>query len=117
MNDPRLVALTDKLNKYVALIRTENPNMKEKDIVDRAAHMALTDQKAFEAKAGIIPTDAVADRFGDGTRIETAEDGSSIVRVDNAWQQSKGSKISSDGFHKKDHSTITMPKDIVLNLH
>ena len=48
MNDPRLVALTDKLNKYVALIRTENPNMKEKDIVDRAAHMALTDQKAFE---------------------------------------------------------------------
>ena len=74
--------------------------------------MALTDQKAFEAKAGIIPTDAVADRFGDGTRIETAEDGSSIVRVDNAWQQSKGSKISSDGFHKKDHSTITMPKDI-----
>lgn len=112
MNDPRLVALTDKLNKYVALIRTENPNMKEKDIVDRAAHMALTDHKAFEAKAGIIPTDAVADRFGDGTRIETAEDGSSIVRVDNAWQQSKGSKISSDGFHKKDHSTITMPKDI-----
>ena len=74
--------------------------------------VALTDQKAFEAKAGIIPTDAVADRFGDGTRIETAEDGSSIVRVDNAWQQSKGSKISSDGFHKKDHSTITMPKDI-----
>ena len=104
MNDARLVSLTDKLNKYVALIRTENPNMKEKDIVDRAAHMALTDQKAFEAKAGIIPTDAVADRFGDGTRIETAEDGSSIVRVDNAWQQSKGSKISSDGFHKKDHS-------------
>jgi len=112
MNDPRLVALTDKLNKYVALIRTENPNMKEKDIVDRAAHMALTDQKAFEAKAGIIPTDAVADRFGDGTRIETAEDGSSIVRVDNAWQQSKGSKISEDGFHKKGHNTITMPKDI-----
>jgi len=112
MNDPRLVALTDRLNKYVALIRTENPNMSEKDIVDRAAHMALTDQKSFEAKAGIIPTDAVADRFGDGTRIESTEDGSSIVRVDNAWQQSKGSKISSDGFHKKDHSTITMPKDI-----
>ena len=112
MNDPRLVALTDKLNKYVALIRTENPGMAEKDIVDRAAHMALTDQKSFEAKAGIIPTDAVADRFGDGTRIESTEDGSSIVRVDNAWQQSKGSKISSDGFHKKDHSTITMPKDI-----
>ena len=41
MNDARLVSLTDKLNKYVALIRTENPNMKEKDIVDRAAHMAL----------------------------------------------------------------------------
>jgi len=112
MNDPRLVALTDKLNKYVALIRTENPNLTEKEIVDRAAHMALTDQKSFESKAGIVPTDAVADRFGDGTVIDTAEDGSSIVRVDNAWQQSKGSKISSDGFHKKDHSTITMPKDI-----
>lgn len=112
MNDPRLVSLTDKLNKYVALIRTENPNMSEKDIVDQAATMALTDQKTFEAKAGIIPSDAVADRFGDGTIIDTAEDGSSIVRVDNAWQQSKGSKISSDGFHKKDHSTITMPKDI-----
>ena len=56
MNDPRLVALTDKLNKYVALIRTENPGLAEKDIVDRAAHMALTDQKTFEAKAGIIPT-------------------------------------------------------------
>ena len=27
----------------------------------------------------------------------------------------KGSKISSDGFHKKDHSTFTMPKDIDIN--
>ena len=44
--------------------------------------------------------------------IEKAEDGTTIVRVDNEWQQSKGSKISQDGFHKKDHSTITMPKEI-----
>ena len=112
MNDPRLVSLTDKLNKYVAIIRTENPNMKEKDILDQAATMALTDQKSFETRAGIIPSDVVADRFGDGTRITEAEDGAQLVRVDNAWQQSKGSNISSDGFYKKDHATITMPKDI-----
>ncbi len=112
MNDARLISISEKLNKYVALIRTQNPNMSEKDIVDRAATLAVTEQKNFEAKAGIVPTDAVADRFGDGTRIDTAEDGTSIVRVSNAWQQSKGSKISSEGFHKKDHSTITMPKDI-----
>ena len=55
MNDPRLIALSGKLNKYVALIRTENPNMSENDIVQRAA------------------------------------------------------------FHKKDHSTFTMPKDIDIN--
>ena len=112
MNDPRLVSLTDKLNKYVALVRTKNPNMKEKDVLDQAATMALTDQKSFETRAGIIPSDVVADRFGDGTRIDTAEDGASIVRVDNAWQQSKGSNISEDGFHKEGHTTITMPKEI-----
>ena len=48
--------------------------------------------------------------------MNTAEDGSTIVRVDNAWQQSKGSKISEDGFHKKDHSTITMPKILISQL-
>ena len=112
MSDPRLLALSERLNKYVGLIRAQNPNMKEKEILDQAASMALTEQKTLEAKLGMAVTDAVADRFGDGTLIDTAEDGSTIVRVDNAWQQSKGSKISSDGFHKKDHSTITMPKDI-----
>ena len=115
MNDPRLIALSEKLNKYVALVRTENPNMSEKDIVDKAAHLALIDQKAFEAKAEMVVTDVMADRFGDGTLIHESEDGSPIVRVNNAWQQSKGSKISSDGFHKKDHSTFTMPKDIDIN--
>ena len=54
----------------------------------------------------------VEDSTESSTEESPVEDGSSIVRVDNAWQQSKGSKISSDGFHKKDHSTITMPKDI-----
>lgn len=112
MNDARLESISEKLNKYVALIRAKNPNMSEKDIVDQAATLALTAQKTFEAKSGIIATDAMADRFGDGTRIDTAEDGTTIVRVDNAWQQGKGSNISSDGFHKKDHGTITMPKDI-----
>ena len=112
MNDPRLIALSEKLNKYVALIRTENPNMNERDILERASHMALTEQKTFEAKAEMVVSDAEADRFGDGTSINQAEDGSKIVRVDNAWQQSKGSKISIDGFHKKDYATITMPKDI-----
>ena len=112
MSDPRLLALSERLNKYVGLIRAENPKMKENEILDQASRMALTEQKTLEAKLGMAVTDAVADRFGDGTLIDTAEDGSTIVRVDNAWQQSKGSKISSDGFHKKDHSTITMPKDI-----
>ena len=112
MNDPRLAALTEKLNKYVALIRAENPNISERELLDRASTLALTEQKTFESKAGMAVSDAVADRFGDGTLIDTAEDGSTIVRVDNAWQQSKGSKISEDGFHKKGHTTITMPKDI-----
>ena len=105
MNDPRLLALSERLNKYVGLIRAENPNMNEKDIVDKAATLALTEQKTFEAKMGMKVSDAVADRFGDGTMIDRAED-------DNIWQQGKGSKISEDGFHKKNHSTITMPKDI-----
>tara|TARA_Y100000389_G_C17389630_1_gene479107 strand:+ start:42 stop:533 length:492 start_codon:yes stop_codon:yes gene_type:complete len=112
MSDPRLFALTEKLNKYVALIKAENPNITEKELLDRASTMALTEQKTFEAKAGMVVSDAVADRFGDGTRIDTAEDGATIVRVDNAWQQAKGSKISEDGFHKEGHTTITMPKDI-----
>ena len=115
MNDPRLIALSEKLNKYVALVRTENPNMSEKDIVDKAAHLALIEQKAFEAKAKMVVTDVMADRVGDGTTINQADDGAPIVRVSNAWQQSKGSKISSDGFHKKDHATFTMPKDIDIN--
>ena len=112
MSDPRLLALSERLNKYVGLIRAENPKMKENEILDQASKMALTEQKTFEAKMGMAVSDAVADRFGDGTLIEKAEDGTTIVRVDNEWQQSKGSKISQDGFHKKDHSTITMPKDI-----
>ena len=115
MNDPRLIALSGKLNKYVALIRTENPDMNERDILERASQMALEEQKTFEAKAEMVVTDVMADRFGDGTLIHESEDGSPIVRVNNAWQQSKGSKISSDGFHKKDHSTFTLPKDIDIN--
>ena len=112
MSDPRLLALSERLNKYVGLIRAENPKMKENEILDQASRMALTEQKTLEAKLGMAVSDAVADRFGDGTLIDTAEDGTTIVRVDNAWQQGKGSNISSDGFHKKDHGTITMPKDI-----
>ena len=112
MRDPRLLALSERLNKYVGLIRAENPNMAEREILDQASKLALTEQKTFEAKMGMAVTDAVADRFGDGTRINTAEDGATIVRVDNAWQQGRGSKISEEGFHKKDHATITMPKDI-----
>ena len=112
MSDPRLLALSERLNKYVGLIRAQNPNMKEKEILDQAATLALTEQKTFEAKMGMAVTDAVADRFGDGTLINKAEDGSTIVRVDNAWQQSKGSKVSEDGFHKEGHTTITMPKEI-----
>ena len=111
MSDPRLLALSERLNKYVGLIRAQNPNMKEKEILDQASTLALTEQKTFEANAGMVVTDAVADRFGDGTTINTAEDGTTIVRVDHAWQQSKGSKVSEDGFYKKDHSTITMPKE------
>ena len=87
MNDPRLAALTEKLNKYVALIRAENPNISERELLDRASTLALTEQKTFESKAGMAVSDAVADRFGDGTLIDTAEDGSTIVRVDNTWQQ------------------------------
>ena len=112
MNDPRLLALSERLNKYVGLIRAENPNMNEKDIVEKAATLALTEQKTFEAKMGMKVSDAVADRFGDGTMIDRAEDGTPIVRVNHAWQQSKGSKISEDGFFKKNHDTITMPKNI-----
>ena len=113
MNDPRLMSVNEKLNRYFTLIKTENPNMSERDILERAATMAMKEQKEFEAKAQLDVNDiSIIDRFGDGTRITTAADGTPIVRVDHAWQQSKGSKISSDGFHKKDHSTITMPKDI-----
>jgi len=54
-------------------------------------------------------------KFGDGTVVKTTEDGSTIERVDHAWQQKQGSKISSEGFHKDGYSTITMPKDIDTN--
>ena len=47
--------------------------------------------------------------------IKKTEDGSTIERVDHAWQQKQGSKISSDGFYKEGYSTITMPKDIDTN--
>lgn len=115
MSDPRLLALSERLNKYVGLIRAQNPNMKEKEILDQASTLALTEQKTFESKAGMVVSDAVADRFGDGTVINPngePKDGTTIVRVDHAWQQSKGSKVSEDGFYKKDHSTITIPKEI-----
>ena len=113
MNDPRLMSMNNKINKYFALVKLENPNMPEKDALEQAATLALTEQKEFEAKAQLDVNDvSVADRFGDGTKITTAEDDSKIVRVDHAWQQSKGSKISSDGFFKKGYGTITMPKEI-----
>jgi len=51
-------------------------------------------------------------KFGEGTVVKTTSDGSTIERVDHAWQQKKGSSISSDGFHKEGSDTITMPKDI-----
>ena len=60
MNDPRLAALTEKLNKYVALIRAENPNISERELLDRASTLALTEQKTFESKAGMAVSDAVA---------------------------------------------------------
>ena len=69
MSDPRLLALSERLNKYVGLIRAQNPNMKEKEILDQAATMALTEQKTLEAKLGMAVTDAVADRFGDGKNV------------------------------------------------
>ena len=78
MNDPRLISLSEKLNKYVALVRTENPDMSENDIVQKAAQMALVEQKTFEAKAEMVVTDVMADRFGDGTLIHEAEDGAPI---------------------------------------
>ena len=53
MDNPRLVQLTEKLNKYVALIKSENPNISDKELIDRASTMALTEQKTFEAKAGM----------------------------------------------------------------
>ena len=113
MNDPRLMSMNNKINKYFALVKLENPNMPEKDALEQAATLALTEQKEFEAKAQLDVNDvSVADRFGDGTKITTAEDDSKIIRVDHAWQQSKGSKISSDGFYKKGYGTITMPKEI-----
>ena len=83
MSDPRLLALSERLNKYVGLIRAENPKMKENEILDQASKMALTEQKTFEAKMGMAVSDAVADRFGDGTLIEKAEAGSTIVCVNN----------------------------------
>ena len=64
MSDPRLLALSERLNKYVGLIRAENPNMAEREILDQASKLALTEQKTFEAKMGMAVTDAVADRFG-----------------------------------------------------
>ena len=113
MDDPRLMSMNNKINKYFALVKLENPNMSERDALEQAATLALREQKEFEAKAQLDVNDvSVADRFGDGTRITTAEDDSKIVRVDHAWQQSKGSKISSDGFYKKGYGTITMPKEI-----
>ena len=113
MDDPRLMSMNNKINKYFALVKLENPNMSERDALEQATTLALTEQKEFEAKAQLDVNDvSVADRFGDGTRITTAEDDSKIVRVDHAWQQSKGSKISSDGFYKKGYGTITMPKEI-----
>jgi hypothetical protein len=54
-------------------------------------------------------------KFGAGTVLKTAKDGSTIERVDHAWQQKQGSKVSSDGFYKEGNSTITMPKDIDTN--
>ena len=103
MNDPRLMSVNEKLNRYFTLIKTENPNMSERDILERAATMAMKEQKEFEAKAQLDVNDiSIIDRFGDGTRITTAADGTPIVRVDHAWQQSIGSKISSDGFTSTD---------------
>ena len=43
MSDPRLLALSERLNKYVGLIRAQNPNMKEKEILDQASTLALTE--------------------------------------------------------------------------
>ncbi len=113
MSDPRLMSVNEKLNRYFTLIKTENPNMSERDILERAATMAMKEQKEFEAKAQLDVNDvSIIDRFGDGTRIKTAADGTPIVRVDHAWQQSKGSKISSDGFYKKGWDTVTLPKSV-----
>ena len=113
MDDPRLMSMNNKINKYFALVKLENPNMSERDALEQATTLALTEQKEFEAKAQLDVNDvSVADRFGDGTRITIAEDDSKIVRVDHTWQQSRGSKISSDGFYKENHDTITMPKKI-----
>ena len=53
--------------------------------------------------------------FGEGTVVKETSDGSSVERVDNAWQQKQGSRISSDGFHKEGSDNITMPKDIDIN--
>tara|TARA_Y100000741_G_scaffold340676_1_gene302427 strand:- start:274 stop:771 length:498 start_codon:yes stop_codon:yes gene_type:complete len=113
MEDPRLISVNEKLNKYVALIRAKNPKMLERDILQQAATLAMEEQKKFEASANLDVNDvSITDRFGDGTKISTSKDGSLIVRVDHAWQQSKGSKISSDGFFKEGHATVTMPKEI-----
>ena len=71
MSDPEASSsLSERLNKYVGLIRAENPNMAErKKFLDQASKLALTEQKKTFLKQrwvwlSLMP---VADRFGDGT--------------------------------------------------
>ena len=50
MSDPRLLALSERINKYVGLIRAETPNMAEREILYQSSKLALSEQKTFEAK-------------------------------------------------------------------
>jgi hypothetical protein len=83
-------------------------------ITGEKGNLIMEDNKTQKEKI-IKKVEKGEGKFGAGTVLKTTEDGSTIERVDHAWQQKQGSKISSDGFHKEGHSNITMPKDIDTN--
>ena len=84
--------LNEALNRYYNQVKEVHPNLSDRDILEMAANMAITEVE--------------------GTKTIHTNDGHELSRVDHAWQQSKGSKISDDGFFKDGHDTVTLPKSI-----
>ena len=95
MNKTKEQMLNEALNRYYNQVKEVHPNLSDRDILEMAANMAITEVE--------------------GTKTIHTNDGHELSRVDHAWQQSKGSKISDDGFHKEGFATITLPKEIDVN--